>query len=152
MDDWIKMDQATPTVKDFIDYPGLKSCMVKMLTGSKCAADVPVDEARLATAVAVLREAAFVGITDEWNESMCLFHAMYGGDLNEHVFQNVRATDTMNRGYNRDEALEKLSPEDDPYDWQLFLVAKALFRERQKTYGMPMYEVPEAGRTAAPAG
>lgn len=141
-DDWLKMSLVTPTVKDFINYPGLKSCMVKQLTGSKCATNVPVDEARLAQAVDVVRRAAFVGITDEWNDSLCLFHAMHGGELNEHLFQNVRDTGSIRRGYSPDDAPAMLTPEDDPYDWQLYLVAKAIFRQRQKQYGLPTYEPP----------
>lgn len=139
------MNAATPTVKDFINYPGLKSCMVKQLTGSECATNVLVDEARLARAVDAVKRAAFVGITDEWNDSMCLFHVMHGGELNEHLFQNVRKTSSIGQGYDPDNALKLLTPKDDPYDWQLFLVAKAIFRQRQNQYGLPTYEPPADG-------
>lgn len=113
-----------------------------MLTGDSCAANVPVDEKRLGRAIDVLHKAAFIGITDEWNDSLCLFHAMYGGQLNAHSFQNVRSTEEMSSKYNRNEADQHVTPEDDPYDWQLFLVGKAIFRERQRIYGLPIYEPP----------
>lgn len=114
-----------------------------MLTGSMCAADVPVDEARLGRAVETMRRAAFVGITDEWNDSICLFHAMYGITLSAHYFMNVRDSSKLVEGnYTSKDAERVLTPSDDPYDWQLFLAVKSLFRERQRLYGIPIYESP----------
>jgi len=33
---------------------------------------------------------AFVGLTDYWTETVCLFHAMYGGPVTKHELDNVR--------------------------------------------------------------
>ena len=32
----------------------------------------------------------FVGLTDYWRESICLFHAMFGGNITKHELDNVR--------------------------------------------------------------
>lgn len=114
-----------------------------MLTGSKCAANEPVDEQRLQRAVDTLRQAAFVGLTDEWNDSICLLHAMLGGKMAAHSFRNVRSTDEVLHKTGGQVEDDDISPDDDPYDWQLFLVAKSLFRLRQKHYGLPIYESPD---------
>lgn len=33
---------------------------------------------------------AFVGITEFWKESVCLFHAMFGGNVTKHELDNIR--------------------------------------------------------------
>ena len=88
---------------------------VKMLTGARCAGNATVDEARIKAAIGRMKLAAFVGepklalqsaghslwwttarmhagITDEWDSSICLFHAMYGGRQLPIEFQNTRPT------------------------------------------------------------
>jgi hypothetical protein len=113
-----------------------------MLTSGKCAAPEPVDEQRLQLAIDNLRKAAFVGLTDEWNDSICLLHAMFGGKVNAHSFRNVRSTEEVWSGHAK-VSEEDIAPEDDPYDWQLYLVAKAVFRERQRRNGLPVYKEPD---------
>ena len=46
----------------------------------------------LKQAVSFLRseKMAFVGLTDYWTESICLFHAMFGGNITAHEFTNTR--------------------------------------------------------------
>merc|ERR1712107_340610 len=34
---------------------------------------------------------AFVGLTHEWDLSVCLFHAKFGGACNKREFQNIRS-------------------------------------------------------------
>ena len=45
----------------------------------------------VATAVARMNGFAFVGLTDEYRRSICLLHAMFGGDCL--AFESVRASD-----------------------------------------------------------
>ena len=45
-----------------------------------------------------LQAFAFVGITDYWQSSICLFHAMHGGTPRAESFANVRSSESqMNR-------------------------------------------------------
>ena len=135
------MEEQVHSLRDFIKYPGIQDCQVKMLNGLYCAQVVEVTEAMVNRAIDRMARAAFVGITDEWNDSMCLFHAMYGGRLPAPAFQNIRATDHMVAGsYNSQQALVAVAKEDDPNDWRLYESAVIIFRRRQKRYGIPVYE------------
>merc|ERR1719382_550591 len=74
--------------------------MVKILTRSDQVAGGP-DEVSPAIpsteerdeAVRMLKEDfAFVGITEHWDLSVCLFHAMYGGPCTSHEFDTLRSS------------------------------------------------------------
>jgi len=86
------------------DYPGFQTmnmseyarltsgCAVKMLSGHKCTEldyhpssdDVHRAQMTLET------EFAFVGLTEEYDLSVCLFHKMFGSDCHEREFLNTR--------------------------------------------------------------
>lgn len=91
-------------------------------------------------AIARLDDAAFVGLTEDWNDSICLFHAMYGSELSSHSFENVRSTASFTPQYKS--TVAQLDPADDPHDWAFYVAAKVIFRQRQRIYGLPLYEVP----------
>lgn len=133
------LEQQVKTPRDFVEFPGIRGCQVKMLTGYSCASAVTVTPAMLEQAKAVVREAAFVGLTEAWNDSICLFSAMYGGPLPAVAFANTRQTDGAGQLYNKDEALLHYSAADDPDDWQLYLTAKQRFSALQLQYGLPSY-------------
>ncbi|EGD77314.1 hypothetical protein PTSG_08409 [Salpingoeca rosetta] len=129
-----------------------RGCQTKMLLCKPC--NRPKDpefwfynttKQELETAIRLLRseKISFVGLTDYWRESICLFHAMFGGNITEHEFTNTRpgvsntAEDihaTMNHP-----GLEHISAADDPADWEIFKVAKEIFVTRLVQYGI---EVP----------
>ena len=67
-----------------------------MMNGFKCAANIKVTAEMTALAIERVKDVAFVGLTEEWNDSICLFHAMFGGRMNPHSFQNVRSTNSFN--------------------------------------------------------
>jgi hypothetical protein len=101
------------------------------------------------------------GITDEWDSSICLFHAMYGGRQLPVEFRNVRPTTAFKTPYGDKAACQvvctlmdwcwcravtnsslgqsALVPDDDPGDWRLYQAALALFRQRQRQYGLPVH-------------
>jgi len=69
-----------------------QGCMTKMLLGYRCADDVPLTPALAAKALRRLHhDLAFVGLTEEWDASVCLFHQMLGGHAREIEFLNYRA-------------------------------------------------------------
>ncbi len=75
----------TNPVQCFANYPGIAGCMTRMLTGQKCA-DSVFHEAGLeniAEAVdIILNHLDFVGLTEDWNESICQFHKLFSGRSN----------------------------------------------------------------------
>lgn len=61
-------------------FPGIAGCYTKMLTHRFCAEAVPLTLSDLRRAENRLRSGmAFVGLTEAWNASVCLFHAQHGG-------------------------------------------------------------------------
>lgn len=60
-----------------------------------CCSDEEVD-----MAISRLNTFAFVGLTDRWQMSVCLFHAMFGGEITASEFRNVRlGTNAGHHGY-----------------------------------------------------
>jgi len=111
------------------NFAGVKGCMARMLTGGYCADDgaahgqpraVDVNEA-----IRVLRSLAFVGLTEEWNDSVCLFHKMFGGRVSQAEFHNFHPSHHEKPNVHISDEL------DDP----LYEAAKARFHELQKQYG-----------------
>ena len=70
--------------------------MTRMLTGERCAESnysrgtKPFDGgmARVTEAKRAVADLAFVGLTERWNETVCLFHRMFGGSINPAEFMN----------------------------------------------------------------
>merc|ERR550514_2499518 len=66
-------------------------CSVKMMNGRDCGAAVPVTVDMMSSAIDRLDTGfAFVGLTEEWALSVCLFRAMFGGKCHRREFLNVR--------------------------------------------------------------
>ena len=90
----------------------------------------PMD--RVDDAIANLEKLAFVGITEEWDESICLFHLMFGGRLHAGEFKNVHP------GYGKED-LEEYPGDDfagfvDEADEAIYLAAKARFEKLRHRY------------------
>lgn len=66
----------------------VENCTANMLTGRSCSDPGEVD---VPQAVAVINELGFVGLTDEWELSLCLWHRMFGGRMVPAELTNVRA-------------------------------------------------------------
>ena len=76
--DWVHI-RAAQTIDAFMALPFTASCQTKMMVGRTCASKPLKDPARLVEAKRRLREdIKFVGITDSFNLSVCLFHHMFG--------------------------------------------------------------------------
>ena len=73
------------------EHPGLPNLQIKMLNGFHLKnATPPLTSSELSIAVARLMGLDFFGITDRWSESVCLFHAVFGGTPRPSQFINVR--------------------------------------------------------------
>eukprot|EP00049_Salpingoeca_infusionum_P001180 m.45868 g.45868 ORF g.45868 m.45868 type:complete len:311 (+) comp10902_c0_seq1:173-1105(+) len=138
-DDRRKMYQTVKTPQDYAAFPGIAGCQTKMLLGIKCNKNVPVTDDMVERAIGRLKQFAFVGLTDEWNDSVCLFYRMFGGDHTPNAFKNVRDTADASgsHAYVRSKGLEVFDVDVDPADWEVYQAAKAIFREKQAQYGMP---------------
>ena len=75
----------TNPLECFARYPGIGGCMTRMLTGETCADGVfeSFGLENLPNAIAVLDKLGFVGIMEEWNESICQFHKLFGFKYDE---------------------------------------------------------------------
>lgn len=120
-----------PKLKDFAE--DMQGCMVKEIgrLESKhwCVRmyEPPPTEEELARAVRRLQNGfAFVGLTEDWDSSVCLFHAMFGGACKEKEFLNTRPGEnrTTPEPYDTSE-LEGFA---DVYDGELYAEAERIFR------------------------
>lgn len=73
-----------------------RACQARMILGIHCNSPVqsPIyftaTTAQREEALSLVRRFAFVGLTDYWQESICLFHAMFGGHISKHEMDNIR--------------------------------------------------------------
>ena len=114
-----------------------------MLTGRRCAELYSPTLLDLREAKARLRTGfAFVGLTDHYDLSICLFHAMFGGAPRDTSFLNTRPTAFFAKGYaaggDSDDVL--LSAEAvarlEPLDTALYAEARRLFVQRLTEHGL----------------
>lgn len=64
-----------------------------------------------------LRKFAFVGLMEEWHLSVCLLHAMFGGDCSPAEFENSRPSPSSKHAYNlRHRLVEAVYAAPEPYD------------------------------------
>jgi len=78
----------------------------------------------------------FVGLTDSWEESICLFHLQLGGEclLVEQV--NTRETDMQKQPHVHNATLQELLQKVDPYDTSLYNAAVRKFRANAAAAGL----------------
>ncbi|KAL7530605.1 hypothetical protein ACHAXR_003589 [Thalassiosira sp. AJA248-18] len=68
----------------FANFPGIAGCMSRMLTGETCADGLAQKSGldNLPDAITLIMEHLdFVGLTEDWNESICQFHRLFTGKL-----------------------------------------------------------------------
>jgi len=70
------------SLSSFLRKEGTRGCQTKMILGQPCMSDrtISAEEIERATRF-VERYAAFVGLTDHYLESVCLWHARFGGPV-----------------------------------------------------------------------
>jgi hypothetical protein len=79
-------------------YPGIAGCSARMLAGKYCADPSAIEDPHwdhglsyVETAVKNVASLHFVGLTEEWDESVCLFHRMFGGRVNPAEFKDFHS-------------------------------------------------------------
>lgn len=110
--------------------PLLTSCQTRMLAGHQCESRYRVTDADVDLAIERLDTGfAFVGITEEWPLSVCLFHAMLGGTC--HV-RELWAWHSQLRPYN----VSDLDGFEDVYDGRVYAHGLRIFRKALEDYGV----------------
>lgn len=131
-------DQAgCPGCKDEVEFaPRVAGCVTKTLTRSSSKSTVPcLDESaphpthhEVALASERLaHDVAFVGIVEEWDLSVCLFHAMFGGEC-----QRIEILDAHPPVEHYD--VSRLDGFRDTYDGPIYQKAKEVFWSRLAKY------------------
>mmetsp|Transcript_64136 Transcript_64136/g.141343 ORF Transcript_64136/g.141343 Transcript_64136/m.141343 type:complete len:340 (-) Transcript_64136:108-1127(-) len=117
----------------------LQGCTVRMLThdeqgdDSACGDMLPLKHKDVELAKKRLDQFAFVGLTEEWDLSICLFRTMFGGLCYGSDFQDIR----LPKG--KATALHDTSPLNgfvDRFDGELYVKAQEIFAAEMKYYGV----------------
>lgn len=119
----------------------MQGCQVRMLTqgGKACGGNgtKPTME-DVDLAIGRMKQMKFVGLTEEWDLSICLFHKMYGGQCHDQEFSNTRPmherqTYTVHHRLYTGDDLD-LKGFQDPYDGALYDAAKIRFMSMMREY------------------
>jgi len=133
---------ANATVKQYA--LAMQGCQTKMLAldtlpegPSPCVENYePPTEEMVQVALYRLRNGfAFTGLTDEWDLSMCLFHAKFGGECISSEFTNTRPGPEAEAGKSLYDTSE-LEGFTDPSDALVYAEAKAMFEEDLQRLGV----------------
>jgi len=111
--------------KNPLDYAQAnEGCATKLITGLPCSDKYKADIGMVPKAIERLDTGfAFIGLTEEWALSVCLFHTMFGGECSAHEFNNVRPGHAHQKEYD----LAQFKGWTDPYDSIVYDHAKSMF-------------------------
>jgi hypothetical protein len=141
------------TVFEFAKHPPIQSCQTKMILGEYCGEILNITNAMKEEALRRVLSMDFVGLTDAFNASVCLFHHQYGGTPQEWMFQSVGGVRSGvhlfdNHGTEKVErfpgAGKRVHPdvwkqipiEDDALDFEIYELAKRIFVARLQKHGL----------------
>ena len=133
----------------FARTPGALGCQTKMLLGRRCQDDkfYPSREQQERARQFVDKDMAFVGLLEEWERSVCLWHARYGGLLYRAELTNTRPTTSVAAqptGYNE----SVLNGIVDPADELIYDAATTRFWRDVRSYAAPVAACQAAVRRA----
>jgi len=125
LDEVAKMDTGLAT---FSSLSSVQNCYAKMLSDRSCGD--PVESLSFDEASRAIQALDFIGITSQWNASICLFHASFGLRDPDYGLQglNVRPG-----SYSLDDvpsAVEKLIRMNERIDSELYTQVTGIFIER----------------------
>jgi hypothetical protein len=85
--------------EDFVKEPQIPNCQIKMVLGYKCHQKVEASKLNVSMALERVQSPLFFfGMTDRWDESICLFHSWFGGSRKPFEVMNNRPTKRNNKG------------------------------------------------------
>mmetsp|Transcript_37218 Transcript_37218/g.118451 ORF Transcript_37218/g.118451 Transcript_37218/m.118451 type:complete len:503 (-) Transcript_37218:65-1573(-) len=130
--------RKNPSLREYAEV--VQGCFVKMIAGrpregSYCGEEGQPPQRLVREAKVRLRGLAFVGLTEEWDLSICLFYAMYGGNCTDVAFLNTRPGRgrTAEGEYN---ASKYLGSWRDRFDGRVYKKAQEVFWQRVEQYGV----------------
>lgn len=135
---------TNPAVVPLDEYGAcVGACMTNMLNGRGCG-DPQRADGDIAAARAKVRRFGFVGLTEEWDLSVCLWHAMFGGRCTSSEFADLRPGPKRDGYGEHHEELRAwdlvTSPPwlaaEAPPDEDVYKEAKAVFWERVQAYNV----------------
>mmetsp|Transcript_24808 Transcript_24808/g.50783 ORF Transcript_24808/g.50783 Transcript_24808/m.50783 type:complete len:310 (-) Transcript_24808:90-1019(-) len=144
-------DERGPVPATFKEYAeAMQGGMVKILTRRDPAPGGPDDKSlphptmkETQEAVRMLNEDfGFVGITEHWDLSVCLFHAMYGGECVSEEFEPLRA----NKNHTGD-SIDDLNGWRDVYDGALYEEGLTIFNKNLELYNVNEANCPSSCRS-----
>eukprot|EP00040_Diaphanoeca_grandis_P006728 m.38441 g.38441 ORF g.38441 m.38441 type:complete len:456 (+) comp17917_c0_seq1:220-1587(+) len=141
--------KTTTSLEQYVRHPSIRNCVTKMLVGAYCARNRNLTQHAFSEARRRLINMAFVGLTDNFDASACLFCRMYNITPQRFMFgKRARARpmeDQVHRALpgggervGRDE-WTTLLPSVDPLDFELWTIAQDIFMARLQEYGL--YEI-----------
>ncbi|KAI2491708.1 hypothetical protein MHU86_22851 [Fragilaria crotonensis] len=105
--------------------PGVANCMTKLMLGKAHLESMEFTELERNQSIQNLKALAFVAVEEEWNEAVCQFHRLFGGEPHQGAFrpngyrtEPVKILDELRETYQAD------------LDTNLYLAAKREFHER----------------------
>jgi hypothetical protein len=128
-------DTESPSLREYAEWNA--GCTVKQLTMDvlvPCATVHSLTSEDVSVAMNVLQEGfAFVGITEQWDLSVCLFRAMFGGQCVASDFANIRpGKNHSTSGYDTSELYGWVDVVDGP----LYAESALIFESTRSVYGV----------------
>lgn len=144
--DRVHFENTVKTIEDYVQYRAIPGCTTKMLIGAYCARTRNITVHAFEEASRRLESMAFVGLTDAFDASACLFSRMFNVTPQPYMF-GKRAHARPGQDHHRHElpgggtrvpsryALT-LDAAVDPMDQVLYQMAKQIFLARLQQYGL----------------
>ncbi len=130
-------------LRTYASHPYMIGCYTKMLLGHECVSGVladslangQVDQAILEKALGVLRQLSFVGIFEQYDATLRLFHRMANSGTEPHFIERVKAR--AQRQEASTQYIKQYFQAVDPYDDVIYAEAKRIFNLSLAAYAVP---------------
>ncbi|KCV68730.1 hypothetical protein H696_05016 [Fonticula alba] len=132
--------QSTTTVEQYARYPGVRGCQTKMLLGQRCAARKRLTTEDVNKARANIDQLFFLGLTEHYNTSICMFFLQMGQIPIDSDFASVRTNPAYDRTARLPVEAERSILETDSIDHILYTHARKEFRRRVEAAGLTVLE------------
>eukprot|EP00908_Phaeocystis_cordata_P002428 Transcript_12636.p1 GENE.Transcript_12636~~Transcript_12636.p1 ORF type:complete len:453 (+),score=59.97 Transcript_12636:1586-2944(+) len=96
--------------------------------------DTAPTDSEVELAISRLRDFAFVGLAEQWDASICLFHAQFGGSC--HDFESPHTQPGEAHQASEQKLRDVSEVPRDPFDGTLYAAAENIFRGRLRKYGI----------------